>query len=229
MRRVTFGEMHYHIHFGKRTAVAVGILLILSIPILVASQNDGLSWGFEAGQKLYFKETDLWMHNETTTSSLSFHFYLVTFDNYSIPDNLTYFPIARGETFFYNDTSVMTGYFSFAVPIGNWDLLGTSFLSLFSSYYNTIDIINDETSWGFQTTLNLTNNVETRKSIFSKTDGIIVLNLYEYANDIGFTSRSIIERVVPPFSVYNLALVTGGVVIFIIALGVYFIKRRNIS
>ena len=229
MRSVMFRGIYSRIHFGKRTAITVEILLILSIPILVASQNNGLSWGFDAGEKLFFKETDFWMHNETTISSLSFFCYLVTLDNYTIPDNLTYFPVARGETFFYNDTPVMGGYFSFAVPIGNWDLLETCILSLSSSYFDTVDIIDDESSWGFQTTVNLTGHVETRKSIFSKNDGIVVLNVYEYANDIGFTSRSIIERVAPPFSIYNLTFAIGGVTIFIIALGVYFFKRRGLS
>jgi hypothetical protein len=219
-----------HLIFRRKKGIALGVLLVLMliIPVSVDSQDEGLSWGFDAGQKLYFKQTETSITNNTTTFSISFNFYMITQDNYTIPDPLTYFPFARGEPFFYNDTPVMEGYISFAVPIGNWDLLEAYFLSHYSSYYDTITIIDDETTWGFQTILNTTGGVETQKSIFSKTDGVLISNLYEF--DISFLSitlRSVIERIAPPLMIDNLILVIGGVVIVLVLLGTYFFTKRR--
>jgi hypothetical protein len=229
MRSIAFGREDRWIIFRNKKMIALGIILALSIPLVVDSQNEELSWGFDAGQKLYFKQTEASITNSTTTFSISFNFYIITQDNYTIPDPLTYFPFARGEPFFYNDTPVMEGYISFAVPIGNWDLLEAYLLSHYSSYYDTIIIIDDETTWGFQTTLNLTTSVETRRSIFSKTDGVLISALYECVIYFGHTHRSLIERVAPPLVIDNLILMIGGAVIFLVLLGTYFFKKPRES
>ena len=222
------GNQQKHVVYQTHRSIwmiALGVMVLLSIPVFVVSQNEGLTWGFDAGEKHYFKETNIQIQNSSTTASLSFSYYIITRDNYTIPDPLTYFPFARGEPFFYNDTPVMAGYLSFAVPIGNWDILETLFLSLSSGYYDTSTIINDETTWGFQTTKNLADGVESRKSIFSKTDGVLLSFLYENAHDFGYTIRIIIEKVAPPLVINNIILVAGGSVIFIGLLGAYFFKR----
>ena len=201
------------------------MLLVLSIPIVVDSQNQGLMWGFDASKKLCFKDTQIRIHNSTTIASLTFNIYIITRNNYTIPDPLTYFPLAREEPFFYNDTPAMTGPLAYAVPIGNWGLLETVFLSLSSSYYDSIITLDDVTTWGFQTTKNRTDGIETRKSIFSKTDGIWLSALYELALDFGYTSREILERVTPPFEINSPIIVARGSIIFIGLLVVYFFRR----
>ncbi len=222
-----FGREDCHPIFRKNKGFVLGVLLalIIIIPVSVDSQDEGLSWGFDGGQKLYFKQTESWITNNITTYSTSFNFYLITQDNYTIPEPLTYFPFAKGEPFFYNDTSVMSGYLSFAVPVGNWDLLETYFLSHYSTYFDTITIIDDVTTWGFQTILNTTGGVETRRSIFSMTDGVLISNLYEFEISLGYTSRSVIERIAPPLMIDNLILVIGGVVIALVLLGIFFFKK----
>ncbi len=191
------------------------------------SESQGLTWGFDGGERLYFKETHSNISNSSTTWLMSFNFYITTNNSYTIPDPLTYFPFARGEPFFYNDTPMGVGYLSYAVPIGNWGLLGASLLSLSSGYYDSIDIIDDETIWGFQTTKNLTIGMEIRKSIFSKTDGVLVLFYYDYVHDFGTTSRTTIESTSPPFIVNYLLLIATGSVVFIGLIIVFFFRKYH--
>jgi hypothetical protein len=108
--------------------IALGLLIILSIPVLVDSQTQGLTWGFTPGDKFYFKETHI-SNSSSTVSTLSSEYYLIARDYLTIPDPLTFFPIDREETFYYNGTPVMTGRLYFAIPIGNWDLLEDIYIS----------------------------------------------------------------------------------------------------
>ena len=208
--------------------IAFGLLIILSIPILVESQNHGLTWGLTSGERYYFKETQI-SNSSSTVATLSREYYVVARDNYTIPDPLTYFPFAREETFYYNGTPVMTGRLDFAVPIGNWDLLEDTYRSIHSSYYDTIAIINEIEYWGFRTTKNLTTTEESRISIFSKTDGVLVSFLYEVVFEIEYNISFLVERVAPPLILNIPVLIAGASIIFIGLVGVYFFKRLRSS
>jgi hypothetical protein len=209
--------------------IAVGLLIILSIPVLVESQTHGLSWGFNSGERFYFKETKI-SNSSSTVATLSREYYVVAKDNYTIPDPLTYFPFAREETFYYNGTPVMTGRLDFAVPIGNWHLLDDTYRSIHSSYYDTIDIIDEENYWSFRTTKNLTTTEESRISIFSKTDGVLASFLYEVVIDIGYKISFLVERVAPPLILNITILIAGGSIIFVGLMVVYFFRRlRSIA
>ena len=221
------------VHIDSQTSrrnqmIAFGLLIILSIPILVESQNHGLTWGLTSGERYYFKETQI-SNSSSTVATLSREYYVVARDNYTIPDPLTYFPFAREETFYYNGTPVMTGRLDFAVPIGNWDLLEDTYRSIHSSYYDTIAIINEIEYWGFRTTKNLTTTEESRISIFSKTDGVLVSFLYEVVFEIEYNISFLVERVAPPLILNIPVLIAGASIIFIGLVGVYFFKRLRSS
>lgn len=224
MRRRIFGE-HVDSHIRRNSQMfALGLLIILSIPVLGESQTHGLAWGFTPGDKFYFKETYI-SNSSNTISTFSFEFYLIAEDYLTIQDPLTFFPIDREETFYYNGTPVMTGRLYFAVPIGNWDLLEDTYISSYSNSFDTIDIIDEENHWGFRTTTNLTYREESRISIFSKIDGVLVFFLYEVTYDFGHTTSVLIERVAPPLNLNNPFLIAGVSIIFVGLLGVYFFRR----
>ncbi len=204
--------------------IALGLLIILSIPVLVDSQTHGLTWGFTPGDKFYFKETHI-SNSSNTVYTLSFEYYLIAEDYLTIQDPLTFFPIDREETFYINGTPVMTGRLDFAIPIGNWDLLEDTYISSYSSYYDTIDIIDDENYWGFWTTNNLSYAEESKITIFSKTDGVLVSFLYERIYGFGDTISTLVERVSPPLILNIPVLIAGGSVAFVGLLGVYFFRR----
>jgi len=204
--------------------IALGLLIILSIPVLVDSQTHGLTWGFTPGDKFYFKETHI-TNSSSTISTFIFEYYLIAEDYLTIQDPLTFFPIDREETFYYNGTPVMTGRLYFAIPIGNWDLLEDIYISSYSSYFDTIDIIDEENYWGFRTTNNLSYAEEPQITIFSKTDGVLVSFLYERIYSWGDTRSTLVERVSPPLILYIPVLIAGGSVAFVGLLGVYFFRR----
>ena len=214
--------------------IALGLLIILSIPVLVDSQTHGLTWGFTSGDKFYFKETHL-SNISNTVSTLSLEYYLIAEDYLTIQDPLTFFPIDREATFYINGTPVMSGRLYFAIPIGNWDLLKDTYISSYSSYFDTIDIIDDENYWGFRTTNNLSylSNLsyaeESQISIFSKTDGVLVSLLYESIHSFGVTRSTLVERVSPPLILNIPVLIAGGSVAFVGLLGVYFFRRLRSS
>ena len=223
LRRICGGHVDSQIRRNSQM-IALGLLLALSIPILVDSQTHGLAWGFTPGERFYFKETHI-SNSSSTISTSSFEYYLIAEDYLTIQDPLTFFPIDREETFYYNGTQKKTGRIYFAVPIGNWDLLGNTYISSYSNDYDTIDIIDEENHWGFQTTTNLTFSEESRISIFSKTDGVLVSLLYEKTYDFGHTTSVLVERVTPPLNFNNPVLIAGGSIIFIGLLGLYFFRR----
>ena len=211
--------------------IALGLLIILSIPVFADSQTHGLTWGFTPGDKFYFKETHI-SNSSSAVSTSSFEYYLIAEDYLTIQDPLTFFPIDREETFYYNGTPVMTGRLYFAIPIGNWDLLEDTYISSYSSYFDTIDIIDEENYWGFWTTNSLTaNNLsyaeESQITIFSKTDGVLVSFLYERIHSWGDTSSTLVERVSPPLILNIPVLIAGGSVVFVGLLVVYFFRRLS--
>ena len=205
--------------------ITLGILIILSIPILVESQTHGLAWGFSSGEKIYFKETQTIIDSNSTTNQLILRYYVVTKDNYTIPDPLTSFPLAREDTYFYNGTLLLAGRLGIAVPIGNWDLLEDTFCSIHSSSYDTVVIINEEDYWGFQTKWNLTYSENSRTTIFSKTDGVLVSLLYEADYEINHTIDVLIERVPPPLIIDNLVVIAGASVVIVGVIVIYFFRR----
>lgn len=208
--------------------IALGLVIILSIPILVESHNQGLTWGFNSGERFYFKETSR-SNISSTVVTLSREYYVVAKDNYTIPDPLLYFILAREQTFFYNGTQLKGGDFAFAVPIGNWDLLEDVYLSSYSSSFDTIAIIDEETSWGFRTTENNTYREISYLFIFSKTDGVLVSLLIESIHDTGHKSSIFVKRVAPPLIINNLVLIAGAFIISIGLVGAYFFKRLRSS
>ncbi|NHI88766.1 MAG: hypothetical protein EAX87_04530 [Candidatus Thorarchaeota archaeon] len=231
MQDTTFGEKHSETAFGKTKVIALGIMLVLSIPILVDSQDQGLAWGFNAGEKVYFRETITTITSDNTTSTISFGFYITTKDNYTIPDPLTDLPYAREEAFFYNNTPAYIPYLGFAVPIGNWDLLETVFLSDSSNNYSSIAMIGNDTAWGFRTTLNGTFTAEIRKSVFSKMDGILLSSIFisTMTFPIHHSYSEVVERVAPPFLLNYAILAAGGGIMFIGLLVVYVFTRFRSS
>jgi hypothetical protein len=202
-------------------------MLVLSISILVDSQDQGLAWGFNAGEKVYFRETISSTSYDNTTSTISFGLYITTKDNYTIPDPLTDLPFASEESFFYNSTSTMSGQFKFGVPIGNWSLLETVFLSDNSENYSSMAIISNDTAWGFRTTSNDTFTSIIRKMVFSKMDGIVLSSIYMFATTFpGYYSVKIVdERVAPPFLLNYAILAAGGGIMFVGLLVVYVFTR----
>ena len=228
LRRIVGGHVDSQIRRNNQI-VALGLLIILSIPILVESQNQGLTWGLTSGERFYFKERVSTDSVNRTTVTSSREYYVVARDNYTIPDPLTYFPVAREETFYNNGTPVMTGRLDFAVPVGNWDLLEYTYRSIHSSYYDTIDIIDEEDYWGFRTIKNLTTTEESRISIFSKADGVLASFLYEVVLGIGHNISILVERVAPPLILNIPVLIAGASIIFIGLVGVYFFKRLRSS
>ncbi len=117
------------------------------------------------------------------------------------------------------------GAFFFAVPIGNWDLLEDTYISSYSNGFDTISIIDEENYWGFQTTTNLTYREDSRISIFSKIDGVLVFFQYKVTFDFGHTTSVSIERIAPPLNLNNPVLIAGVSIIFVGLLGVYFSRR----
>lgn len=204
--------------------IALGLVIILSIPVLVQSQAHGLTWGFTPGEKFYYKETFI-SNRSSTISTSSFEYYLVAGEHLTIQDPLTFFPIDREETFYYNGTPVMSGRIYFAVPIGNWDLLKDIYISSYSSYYDTIEIIDEEKYWGLRTAQNLTYVEENRITIFSKTDGVLVSLLNERIYIFNDTTSILVERSTPPLTIYIPVLMAGGSIIFVGLLVVYFFRR----
>jgi hypothetical protein len=227
MHDTTFEGKHNETAFGKTKAIALGIMLVLSIPILVDSQDQGLAWGFIAGEKVYFRETITTANYDNTTSTISFNFYITTKDNYTIPDPLTDLPYAMEETFFYNDTPTNEPHLPFAVPIGNWNLLEAVFLSSISDNYSSIAMIGNDTAWGFRTTLNDTFTATIRKSVFSKTDGIVLSSIYMFTSSfyVHYSVRDVVERVAPPFLINCRILAAGGGIMFVSLLVVYVFTR----
>ncbi|MBY8998965.1 MAG: hypothetical protein KGD60_14655 [Candidatus Thorarchaeota archaeon] len=223
LRRICGGHVDSQIRRNSQMIV-LGLLIILSIPVLVESQTHGLAWGFTPGERFYFKETHI-SNSSSTVYTSSFEYYLIAEDYLTIQDPLTFFPIDREETFYYNGTQVMSGRLYFAVPIGNWDLLEGTYISSYSSYYDTIDIIDEETSWGFRTTKNLSYVEVSQITIFSKTDGVLVFFLYERIYSFGDTNSVLVERVTPPLNFNNPVLIAGASIIFIGLLVLYFFRR----
>ncbi len=222
-RRISGGHVDSHIRRNSQM-FALGLLIILSIPVLCESQTHDLAWGFTPGDKFYFKETYI-SNSSNTISTFSFEYYLIAEDYLTIQDPLTFFPIDREETFYYNGTQTNTGRIFFAVPIGNWDLLEDTYISSYSNGFDTISIIDEENYWGFQTTTNLTYREDSRISIFSKIDGVLVYVLYEVNYDFGHTTSVLIERIAPPLNLNNPVLIAGVSIIFVGLLGVYFFRR----
>ena len=228
LRRIIGGQVDWQTSRNNQMIV-LALLIILSFPVLVESQSHGLTWGFGSGEKIYFNETQTIIDSNSTTNTLILRYYVVTRDNYTIPDPLTYFPLASEDTYFYNGTLLLAGRFNFAVPIGNWDLLEDTFRSIHSSSYDAIVIIDEEEYWGFQTTWNLTHSENSRTSIFSKSEGVLVSLLYEADYEIGHRINILIERVTPPLIIDNLVVMAGGSIIFIGLVSVYFFKRLRSS
>lgn len=204
--------------------VALVLMIILSIPIMVDSQAHGLTWGFTPGERFYFKETHIW-NSSSTISTSSFEYYLIAEDYLTIQDPLTFFPIDREETFYYNGTQSNTGRIYFAVPIGNWDLLTDTYISSYSNDFDTIDIIDEENYWGFRTTIEQLYAEVCQISIFSKTDGVLVSLLYEYTYNFELKISTFVERIAPPLNLNNPFLIAGVSIIFVGLLGVYFFRR----
>lgn len=227
MQDTTIEGKHSETAFGKTKAIALGIMLVLSIPILVDSQDQGLAWGFNAGEKVYFRETFSSTSSDNTTSTISFGFYITTKDNYTIADPLTDLPFASEEPFFYNSTPTMTGWFKFGVPIGNWSLLEAVFLSDNSDNYSSMAIISNDTAWGFRTTLNDTFTAEIRESVFSKIDGIVLSSIYMFASTfpVFISIRIVDERVAPPFLINYTIIAAGGGIMFVGLLIAYVFTR----
>ena len=227
MQDTTFGGKHSETAFGKTKAIALGIMLVLSIPILVDSQDQGLAWGFNAGEKVYFRETITMTNTDNTTSAIIFGFYITTKDNYTIPNPLTELPYAMEETFFYNNTPTNEPYLPFAVPIGNWDLLETVFLSGNSDNYSSIAMIGNDTAWGFRITLNDTFTSTIRKMVFSKMDGIVLSSIYMFSTTFPsyYSVRIVDKRVAPPFLLNYAILAAGGGIMFVGLLVVYVFTR----
>lgn len=215
-------------HYKYTRVIAIGFLIIVSIPILVDSQTHGLIWGFEPGEKFYFKETHTSSVSNSTVRTLSFEFYLIAGDYLEIPDPLTNFPIDREDTFFLNGTNVMAGGLYFAVPIGNWELLESTYSSFYSSYYDTINYIDEDTIWGYMTTLDYEDRVESRTYLFSKTDGVIVSLSYQITHDTFYNLSILVERIPPPVDITVIGFILGGFSILIIVCGVYFLRREKV-
>lgn len=227
MQDTIFGGRYSETASAKKKVIVFGIILALSIPILVDSENQGLTWGFNAGEKVYFRETITSTDYDNTTSTIIFDQYITTKGNYTIQDPLTDLPYAVEETFFYNNTPTHAPNLPFAVPIGNWDLLETVFLSHNPENYSSMAIISNETAWGFRTTKNGTFTAETRVSVFSKSDGILLSLVYTFRTSFFdyFSVRDVIERVAPPFLLNYTILAAGGGIMFVGLLVVYVFTR----
>ena len=204
--------------------IALGLVIILSLPVLVQSQAHGLTWGFTPGEKIYYKETHI-SNSSSAVSTSSFEYYLIAEDYLTIQDPLTFFPIDREETFYYNGTPVLSGRIYFAVPIGNWDILKDIYISSYSSYYDTIEIIDEENYWGLRTTQNQTYVEEIGTTIFSKNDGVLVTLLHERIYSLNDTTTVLVERISPPLTIYIPVLIAGGSIIFVGLLVAYFFRR----
>jgi hypothetical protein len=233
-QNLVFGRKFDSRAFRNKQLVALWFLFILSMPILVDSQNQGLTWGFDAGKRFYFEETDTLHRNESIVGSLSFRYYIVANNNYTITDPLTLFPLAKEKAYFHNGSLVPPpgpGYFGFAVPIGNWDLLETVFISQYSIYYDEISIIDEETKWGFQTSRNSTELEESRRYVFSKSDGVLLTLQFETTPFVGpITSKGThIDRINAPLPINSILFVAYSSIILIVLVGVYFSRKPRVK
>ena len=173
----------------RRLLAFLAVFLVLgSLPQNLNAQtthSQGLEWGFQEGDRFDFVETYTEDDPENPIH-IQMDYYLIAPEASVIPDPLTVNDsvlLRRADIYFRNGTKIPSPGIRFAVPIGNWSLLTEIRSATNEMYYQSGEILDEPSYWGFSYDEGGNWSSSTTRFEFAKVDGVLLTIVYT-ASDI---------------------------------------------
>jgi len=212
--------------------MTVAMLGLLLVPPVAASNDQGLYWGFSAGQRFDYMVSSLTMVDNSTETTQK-RYYVMVESLPEIQETIVTFhdlpSTPNCSTYCENGTEMEDpAYLWFVLPTGNWSLLISFWLSEHSVMED--DIIDTSALAGFNFTDEGKKSISIYSEIYQKSTGV----LYNYLSILNYTgpphphySRIAISLIESSNWTIPVAAVGGAVAVGALIVVAIILKRRQ--